>query len=178
MLHITPEDGFHLGRVVLTGLSYTHYGAFADLSTVQALAMQVERQCPELMRHGIHLLISSALYNDRAVGSSHDYGQGAHLFNAGPIGNILLDPTHDIFGAKLRVVKCWQGIYGAKCRVSSSGAFSITRVNNRITAALMYSGIDVNVGPMLTHRHMDALADGTELLQWAPPASTPTTVPA
>jgi FAD dependent oxidoreductase TIGR03364 len=58
MLRVTPEDGFRLEHAVLTGLSCTHYGAFADLPTAQALAMQIEHQRPELARHGIHLLVS------------------------------------------------------------------------------------------------------------------------
>ena len=178
MLRVTPEDGFRLEHAVLTGLSCTHYGAFADLPTAQALAMQIEHQRPELARHGIHLLVSPTPYGDWIVGDSHDYGQDARPFNAESVDNIMLDLARDTFGAKLRVVERWQGVYGAKCRVPGSGAFSITRVDDRTTVALMHSGIGMSVGPALAHRHMDALVDGTELPQWTPPASVPADVAA
>ncbi|MDF6450766.1 hypothetical protein NMT55_24785, partial [Escherichia coli] len=112
------------------------------------------------------------------VGDSHDYGQDARPFNAESVDNILLDLARDTFGAKVRVVERWQGVYGAKCRVPGSGAFSITRVDDRTTVALMHSGIGMSVGPALAHRHMDALVDGTELPQWTPPASVPADVAA
>ncbi|MDF6460866.1 TIGR03364 family FAD-dependent oxidoreductase, partial [Escherichia coli] len=111
MLRVTPEDGFRLEHAVLTGLSCTHYGAFADLPTAQALAMQIEHQRPELARHGIHLLVSPTPYGDWIVGDSHDYGQDARPFNAESVDNILLDLARDTFGAKVRVVERWQGVY-------------------------------------------------------------------
>ncbi|CAJ0703442.1 TIGR03364 family FAD-dependent oxidoreductase [Ralstonia wenshanensis] len=170
MLRVTPEDGFRLEHAVLTGLSCTHYGAFADLPTARALAMQIEHQRPELARHGIHLLVSPTPYGDWIIGDSHDYGQDARPFNAESVDNIMLDLARDTFGSKLRVVERWQGVYGAKCHVPGSGAFSITRVDDRTTVALMHSGIGMSVGPALAHRHMDALVDGTALPQWTPPA--------
>jgi hypothetical protein len=173
MLRVTPEDGFQLEHAVLTGLSCTHYGAFADLPTAQALAMQIEQQRPELQRHGIQLLVSQTPYGDWIVGDSHDYSQDARPFNAESVDNIMLDMARDTFGSKLRVVERWQGVYGAKCHVPGSGAFSITRVDDRTTVALIHSGIGMSVGPALAHRHVDALVDGTALPQWTPPAALP-----
>ena len=169
MLRVTPEDGFRLEHAVLTGLSCTHYGAFADLPTAQALAAQIEQQRPELHRHGIHLLVSPTPYGDWIVGDSHDYSQDARPFNAESVDSVMLDLARDTLSSKLRVVERWQGVYGAKCHVSGSGAFSITRIDDRTTVALMHSGIGMSVGPALVHRHVDALVDGTVLPQWMPP---------
>jgi len=171
MLRVTPEDGFRLGHAVLTGLSCTHYGAFADLPTAHALATQIEQQRPELQRHGIHLLVSPTPYGDWIIGDSHDYSQDARPFNAESIDSIMLDLARDTLGSKLRVVERWQGVYGAKCHVPGSGAFSITRIDDHTTVALMHSGIGMSVGPALAHRHVDALVDGTTLPQWTPPAA-------
>ena len=133
--------------------------------------MQIEHERPELARHGIHLLVSPTPYGDWIVGDSHDYSQDAVPFNAESVDNLLLDLARDTFGSKLRVVERWQGVYGAKCRVPGSGAFSITRVDDRTTVALMHSGIGMSVGPALAHRHIDALVDGTALPRWTPPAT-------
>lgn len=175
MLRVTPDDGFQLEHAVLTGLSCTHYGAFADLPTAQALATQIEQQRPELARHGIHLLVSPTPYGDWIVGDSHDYSQDARPFNAESVDSIMLDLARDALGSKLRVVERWQGVYGAKCHVPGSGAFSVTRIDDRTTVALMHSGIGMSVGPALAHRHVDALVDGTALPQWTPPATLPAT---
>jgi len=171
MLRVTPEDGFRLEHAVLTGLSCTHYGAFADLASARALATQIEQQRPELQRHGIHLLVSPTPYGDWIVGDSHDYGQDARPFNAESVDSIMLDLARDTLGSKLRVVERWQGVYGAKCHVPGSGAFSITPIDDRTTVALMHSGIGMSVGPGLAHRHVNALVDGTALPQWTPPAA-------
>jgi len=175
MLRVTPEDGFHLQHAVLTGLSCTHYGAFADLQTARALATQIEQQRPELQRHGIHLLVSPTPYGDWIIGDSHDYSQDARPFNAESVDSIMLDLARDTLRSKLRVVERWQGVYGAKRHTPGSGAFSITRIDDRTTVALMHSGIGMSVGPALAHRHVDALVDGTALPQWTAPASLPAT---
>ncbi|WP_197322895.1 TIGR03364 family FAD-dependent oxidoreductase [Ralstonia solanacearum] len=173
MLRVTPEDGLRLEHAVLTGLSCTHYGAFADLPTAQALATQIVQQRPELQRHGIHLLVSPTPYGDWIVGDSHDYGQDARPFNAESVDTLMLDLARDTFGTGVRVVERWQGVYGARCRVPGSGAFSVTRVDARTTVALMHSGIGMSVGPALAYRHVDALVEGGALPQWTPPAGIP-----
>ncbi|MDE2203654.1 MAG: TIGR03364 family FAD-dependent oxidoreductase [Burkholderiaceae bacterium] len=171
MLRVAPDDGFPLEHAVLTGLSCTHYGAFADLPSAHMLAMQIEQQRPELQRHGIHLLVSPTPYGDWIIGDSHDYSQDARPFNAESVDGILLDLARDALGSKLRVVERWQGVYGAKCHAPGSGAFSITRIDGRTTVALMHSGIGMSVGPALAHRHVDALVDGTALPRWTPSAA-------
>ncbi len=176
MLRVTPDDGFNLEHAVLTGLSCTHYGAFADLPTAQRLATQIALQRPELHRHGIHLLVSPTPYGDWIIGDSHDYSQDARPFNAESVDGIMLDLARETLGSRLRVVERWQGVYGARCHVPGSGAFSVTRVDDRTTVALMHSGIGMSVGPALAHRHVDALVDGTALPVWTPPAALPAAV--
>lgn len=178
MLRVTPEDGFNLEHAVLTGLSCTHYGAFADLPTAQRLATQIALQRPDLHRHGIHLLVSPTPYGDWIIGDSHDYSQDARPFNAESVDGIMLDLARETLGSRLRVVERWQGVYGAKCHAPGSGAFSVTRVDDRTTVALMHSGIGMSVGPALAHRHVDALVDGTALPGWTPPAVLPAAVAA
>lgn len=176
MLRVTPDDGFNLEHAVLTGLSCTHYGAFADLPTAQRLATQIALQRPDLHRHGIHLLVSPTPYGDWIIGDSHDYSQDARPFNAQSVDGIMLDLARETLGSRLRVVERWQGVYGAKCHVPGSGAFSVTRVDDRTTVALMHSGIGMSVGPALAHRHVDALVDGSALPSWTPPAALPAAV--
>ncbi|WP_225934564.1 MULTISPECIES: TIGR03364 family FAD-dependent oxidoreductase [unclassified Cupriavidus] len=176
MLRVTPDDGFNLEHAVLTGLSCTHYGAFADLPTAQRLATQIALQRPDLHRHGIHLLVSPTPYGDWIIGDSHDYSQDARPFNAESVDGIMLDLARETLGSRLRVVERWQGVYGARCHVPGSGAFSVTRVDDRTTVALMHSGIGMSVGPALAHRHVDALVDGTALPSWTPPAALPAAV--
>jgi len=170
MLRVAPLGGFALEHVVLSGLSCTHYGAFSDLPTAQALATRIAQQRPELQRHGIHLLVSPTPYGDWVVGDSHDYGQDARPFNAESVDTLMLDLARDTLATEVRVIERWQGVYGAKTRLPDGGAFSVTRVDARTTVALMHSGIGMSVGPALAHRHVDALVDGTPLPRWTPPA--------
>jgi hypothetical protein len=155
---------------VLTGLSCTHYGAFSDLPTAQALADKLRAERPELEQYGIHLLVSPTPYGEWIVGDSHDYGQDARPFNAEAVDNLMLDLARDTLATDVRVIERWQGVYGAKRLDPAGGAFSVTRVDARTTVALMHSGIGMSVGPALARRHVDALVDGQPLPQWAPAA--------
>jgi len=168
MLRVAPTDGFALQHAALTGLSCTHYGAFSDLPTAQALRAKLRAERPELEDFGIHLLVSPTPYGEWIIGDSHDYGQDARPFNAEQVDNLMLDLTRDTFGTDVRVIERWQGVYGAKRRVPDGGAFSVTRVDARTTVALMHSGIGMSVGPALGRRHIDALVDGQPLPQWTP----------
>lgn len=164
MLCVMFEDGFCLEYVVLIGLLCMYYGVFVDLLIVCVLVMQIEYQCFELVCYGIYLLVSLMFYGDWIIGDLYDYGQDVCLFNVELVDNIMFDFVCDMFGSKLCVVECWQGVYGVKCYVFGSGVFFIICVDDCIIVVLMYSGIGMSVGLVLVYWYMDVFVDGIELL--------------
>ncbi len=153
MLRVRPSQPLALKHAVLTGLSCTHYGAFADLPEAEAIRAQVRREQPELETLGIHLLISPTPYGELIIGDSHDYGSDASPFNAESTDQIMLDLAEHTLGMKVEVVERWQGVYGAR----GPGPFSVTRAAEGVTAVLMHTGLGMSVGLGLGERTVAAL---------------------
>ncbi|WP_343586210.1 TIGR03364 family FAD-dependent oxidoreductase, partial [Herbaspirillum sp.] len=82
MLRVKAQDALPLTHAVLTGLSCTHYGAFADLPTARAVHAEIDATAPLLNKHGIHLLVSPTPYQELIVGDSHYYGTDSPPFNS------------------------------------------------------------------------------------------------
>ncbi|MGY4535260.1 FAD dependent oxidoreductase TIGR03364 [Pseudomonas sp. TE3786] len=153
MLRARPSQPLALQHSLLTGLSCTHYGAFADLPEADAIRRQVRREQPELEALGIHLLISPTPYGELIIGDSHDYGSDASPFNAESTDRILLELAEHTLGMPVEVIERWQGVYGAR----GPGPFSVTRAADGVTAVLMHTGLGMSVGLGLGERTVAAL---------------------
>jgi D-hydroxyproline dehydrogenase subunit beta len=144
------HDGkpFVLNHAVLTGLSCLHYGAFADLPAVAALRAEVAEREPALLTHGIHLLASPTPHGDVIIGDSHDYGDDASPFNAQDVDDLLVSLAQSTFGASLRVIERWQGVYGASNGTTGS-PFTVLQPQAGVTGVFMHSGVGMSIGPAL-----------------------------
>jgi FAD dependent oxidoreductase TIGR03364 len=153
MLRARPTQPLALQHSLLTGLSCTHYGAFADLPEAEAIRAQVRREQPQLEALGIHLLISPTPYGELIIGDSHDYGSDASPFNAEHTDQLMLELAEHTLGMPVEVVERWQGVYGAR----GPGPFSVTRAADGVTAVLMHTGLGMSVGLGLGERTVAAL---------------------
>jgi hypothetical protein len=153
MLRARPTQPLSLQHSLLTGLSCTHYGAFADLPEAEAIRAQVRREQPQLEALGIHLLISPTPYGELIIGDSHDYGSDASPFNAEHTDHLMLELAEHTLGMPVEVVERWQGVYGAR----GPGQFSVTRAADGVTAVLMHTGLGMSVGLGLGERTVAAL---------------------
>lgn len=153
MLRARPSQPLALQHSVLTGLSCTHYGAYADLPEAEAIRSQVRREQPDLERLGIHLLISPTPHGDLIIGDSHDYGSDASPFNAESTDTLMLELAEHTLGMRVQVLERWQGVYGAR----GPGPFSVLRAADGVTAVLMHTGLGMSVGLGLGERTVAAL---------------------
>ncbi|MNS73875.1 N-methyltryptophan oxidase [compost metagenome] len=153
MLRARPRFKLDLQHALLTGLSCVHYGAFADLPQAQALTAQLQSNSPQLMEHGIHLLISPTPHGELIIGDSHAYGSDAAPFNAEQVDDWMIELAEHTLGGRIEVVERWQGVYGS----GGPGPFSLLQVAPGISAALMHSGVGMSVGPALAERHIARL---------------------
>ncbi|WP_144634751.1 TIGR03364 family FAD-dependent oxidoreductase [Bordetella genomosp. 13] len=143
MLRVRFEThAFDLDRPLLTGLSCVHYGAWSDLPSAQALRATLQERHPELLAHGIHLLISPTPYGELIVGDSHAYGVDASPFNAEAVDDMMLDLASQALACRLKVVERWQGVYGAH----GPAPFSVLQADAQTTVAVMHSGVGMTVG--------------------------------
>lgn len=159
MLRAVAQAPLPLTHAVLTGLSCTHYGAFADLPAAALLQAHIKERSPALQRHGIHLLVSPTPYQELIIGDSHHYGNDALPFQQEEVDTLLLQLAEHTLGVNLKVVERWQGVYGAK----GPGPFSVLSIDDQTTAVLMHSGVGMSVGLALGERVMAALISGNNL---------------
>jgi len=95
-----------------TGLSLIRYPAFAQQEPAVALRRRLERDRPELLEAGIHLLVTQLPDGDLIIGDSHAYGDTLEHFADERIYELLLAEAGRLLGADhLAVRERWLGFY-------------------------------------------------------------------
>lgn len=155
MLRVQTERNIGLEHALMTGLSCTHYGAFADLPEALILAEEIKVQSPLIDQYGIHLLITPTPYGDLIIGDSHEYGLNAQPFNSEEVDNLLIELTENTLGCQIEVKERWQGVYGAK----GKEPISILNPSSKVTAVLMRTGLGMSVGPGLGEQNISQIFD-------------------
>ena len=113
MLRTVPQpDGWNTGPALSAGLTLTHYGAFANLSSLPALIERYNRDMPDYVKWGIHVMISQNELTEITIGDSHEYGLVFDPFDREYINRLILDYLKTFVVLKdLRIAQTWHGIY-------------------------------------------------------------------
>jgi len=113
MMRTVPQpDGWRLGPSLAFGLTFTHYPTFRICSTLGALQRRIAEESPELVKEGIHVMVSQNARGELAIGDSHEYGLAVKIFDDPGINRLILD-----FAAKylrvpsLEIAETWHGVY-------------------------------------------------------------------
>ncbi|MEY3053051.1 MAG: hypothetical protein RLY31_2836 [Bacteroidota bacterium] len=113
MLRTVPQpDGWQLGPTLCAGLTLLHYGSFAHCATLAPLRRRLERELPQYIDRGIHLLVSQTSRGELVLGDSHAYDPDPDPFDSAETDRLILkylsafarlpDPT---------IAARWQGVY-------------------------------------------------------------------
>lgn len=115
MLKVMPADpAFRLPAAVMTDLSLVRYLGYAELPEAAALRARLEREQPEALANGIHLIAVQGADGGLIVGDSHHYGPGASPFSSDAVDDLILAELRAALrlpGA--RVVERWAGFYAS-----------------------------------------------------------------
>jgi FAD dependent oxidoreductase TIGR03364 len=121
MLRVAAPQQRRYGPALATGLSLIRYPAFADRPPTAALRQRLESERPELLEHGIHLLVTqlpasaSQRSGDLIIGDSHAYGDTLAPFGQARIDELLLGEAARLLGTPgLTVRERWLGIYATR----------------------------------------------------------------
>jgi FAD dependent oxidoreductase TIGR03364 len=117
MLRVSAPAGRRFGPALATGLSLIRYPAFADQAPTAALRTRLERERPELLANGIHLLVTQLPDGDLIIGDSHAYGETLTDFGDESIYELLLAEAAQLLGQPLVVKERWLGIYASRAEV-------------------------------------------------------------
>jgi FAD dependent oxidoreductase TIGR03364 len=86
MMRLVPSRPLALGAALMSDLGLVRYAGYSELAPAAALRAQIEREEPEMLVHGVHLIAVQSQDGSMVVGDSHHYGA-----TPGPFGNSGVD---------------------------------------------------------------------------------------
>jgi FAD dependent oxidoreductase TIGR03364 len=130
MLRAAAPAARRYGPALATGLSLIRYPAFAWQEPAVALRARLERERPELLEAGIHLLVTQLPDGDLIIGDSHAYGDTLEQFAGERVYELLLAEAGRLLGAdRLAVRERWLGFYptrGASTQTQKCEPFHVS----------------------------------------------------
>lgn len=133
---------------LLTGWSLLRYGAFAALSSCEALGERLRREFPELAALDLNQMYTQLPDGSLIVGDTHYRGASVSPFHNEHSFDALLRLTGELFGVpRPRVLERWQGVYA-----SGASDFLIERPEPGVHLLAATTGIGMTTGLGLAER--------------------------
>lgn len=113
MMATGPQPkGFHLGPLLVSGLSLRHYSAFESCAGSAQLRARVLKDWPSLDDHGIHVMVAQDSDGALLIGDSHHYGESIRFFDLAEVEALILSSLSQFFQAPdLSIKRRWSGTY-------------------------------------------------------------------
>jgi len=105
--------GYRLPSAVMSDLGLVRYPGYAALPEAAALRARLEREQPDHLRHGIHLIVAQGADGSLVVGDSHHYADTPDPFASDHVERLILDEFAAILGPVPPVVERWTGTYAS-----------------------------------------------------------------
>jgi glycine/D-amino acid oxidase-like deaminating enzyme len=114
---------WRMGPAICGGLSLIHYKSFAEAPSLPELKKRYEKEMPDYLRLGIHVMVSQNGNGELTIGDSHEYGLTHEPFDKASINKMILD----YLGTFARfenpeIIESWHGIY-TKCTDGKADLF-------------------------------------------------------
>jgi FAD dependent oxidoreductase TIGR03364 len=128
MLRIAPPaPGWRLPGSVMTDLSLVRYAGYAALTEAKPLRALLEREQPEHLRHGVHLIAVQSADGSLVIGDSHHYAATPDPFAPAAVDDLILDEyRRTVWPDAPRVLERWTGVYSSADRTMFRDAPSDT----------------------------------------------------
>lgn len=156
MLRLAAPDGRRFDPAVATGLSLVRYPAFASRPEAAALKARLTAERPEMLEHGIHLLVTQLPDGDLIVGDTHAYADTPGPFGDERLYRLLLDEAGLLLGYEPQVRQRWHGIYPTLIG-EESDAFLVTSPLDGVRVVQNVAGIGMTLSPGQAPAVIDAL---------------------
>lgn len=105
-------NGLRIGPSLCGSLSMIHYPGFQSAESLPLLRKRYEEQYAELLKWGIHVMVSQNHLGELTVGDSHEYGLVHDPFDKHFINKMILSYLATFTRFKDdRVIQTWNGIY-------------------------------------------------------------------
>jgi FAD dependent oxidoreductase TIGR03364 len=129
------SPGYRLPGAVMSDLSLVRYRGYADLAESAALRAVLDREQPDELANGIHLIVVQSGDGSLVVGDSHHYADSQAPFAAHDVERLMLEEAQATLGAAPPVRERWTGTY-------ASAAADMFRAapENRVRLVMITSG--------------------------------------
>jgi D-hydroxyproline dehydrogenase subunit beta len=160
MLRAAAPAARRYGPALATGLSLIRYPAFAQQEPAVALRARLERERPELLGAGIHLLVTQLPDGDLIIGDSHAYGDTLDQFADEHIYELLLAEAGRLLGAEhLAVRERWLGFYAARVASAQTREYEPFHVSAPMTGVRVVENV-TGIGMTLSLGYAPTVLDG------------------
>ena len=113
MMRMTEEGSPRIGPAICGGLSLIHYASFKAAASLNILKERYERELPELLKWGIHVMVSQNRGGQLTVGDSHEYGLATDPFDRKHINDLILGYLGEFATFQNpKIIENWNGVYG------------------------------------------------------------------
>ncbi|HMG69144.1 MAG TPA: TIGR03364 family FAD-dependent oxidoreductase [Chitinophagaceae bacterium] len=113
MMRMASQPGdFRIGPAICGGLSLVHYKSFIAATSLPALKEYLQKEYPEYLKWGIHVMVAQNQSGELSVGDSHEYGLTHDPFDKHFINQLILDYLRSFARFKDEtIIETWNGIY-------------------------------------------------------------------
>jgi len=104
--------GWRIGPALCGGLSLIHYQSFKVAESLAALRQRYEKELPDYLDWGIHVMVAQNTAGELTVGDSHEYGMTLDPFDKEFINQMILEYLKKFADfPSWHVTQTWNGIY-------------------------------------------------------------------
>lgn len=107
------DPGFRLQSALVSDLSLLRYGGYSMLPESRALRARLERDCPEALANGVHLIVAQSKDGSLIIGDSHHYSHTPDPFGSEDVDALILREFSTLFGRTPEVAARWVGTYAS-----------------------------------------------------------------
>lgn len=112
MMKIMPGAGFRLPGAVMSDLSLVRYLGWSELAEAAALRDRLNREQPDHLAQGIHLIAVQGADGGLIVGDSHHYERSPAPFQNGRVDDLIRDELAQVLNLPdARTTEHWMGTY-------------------------------------------------------------------
>ncbi|MNS31125.1 bifunctional tRNA (mnm(5)s(2)U34)-methyltransferase/FAD-dependent cmnm(5)s(2)U34 oxidoreductase [compost metagenome] len=113
MMRLEAQDeNWRIGPALCGALSLTHYQSFKIAPSLAALKERIANQYPEMVKWGIHVMVSQNHLGELTIGDSHEYGLTFDPFDSAQINQYIMDYLKTFADFKnWNLQQSWNGIY-------------------------------------------------------------------
>jgi D-hydroxyproline dehydrogenase subunit beta len=156
MLRVRAPGGRRYAPALLTGLSLVRYPGFTALPAVDAVRRRLRTERPEVLDHGVHLIVTQRPEGDLIIGDTHEEGMAVSPFGEERLDELLLAEARRLLGAEhLDVVERWHGIYPT----APGHPFLVAAPAAGVRVVSIVSGIGMTTALGLAPRVLDGLVE-------------------